>query len=94
MALTIDEGLRWYGSLKQRHTELVGLRNQNSNERSRYFGDREVAIDKPVYDVKILDRLINGVAKEMRKLDESIKKTNAQTAILAYEKDEAALGEL
>ena len=92
--MTIDEGLRWMSTLKTRHTELVGLRNSNSNERSRYFGDREVAIDKPVYDVKALDKVVNQVAKEIRKLDEAIKKTNAVTTVLEYTKDEAALGEI
>ena len=92
--MTIDESLRWMGTLKTRHTELVGLRNHNSKESSRYFGDREVAIDKPVYDVKLLDKVVNQVAKEMRKLDEAIKKTNAVTSVLGYEKDEAALGEI
>ena len=77
--MTLDEGLRWLGSLKTRHAELVGLRNTNSKENSRYFGDREVVIDKPVYDIKSLDKLVNGVAKEIRKLDEAIKKTNTLT---------------
>ena len=92
--MTIDEGLRWMSTLKLRHTELVSLRNTNSNERSRYFGDREVAVDKPVYDIKVLDRLINGVAKEMRKLDEAIKKTNTVTTVTDYTKDENTLGEI
>ena len=92
--MTIDEALRWISTLKTRHTELVSLRNHNSKDQSRYFGDREVVIDKPVYDIKGLDKLVNNVAKEIRKLDEAIKKTNAQTQVLDYTKDENALGEL
>jgi hypothetical protein len=92
--MTIDEGLRWYNSLKARHGELLILRNANSKENSRYFGDREVVIDKPVYDVKSLDKLVNGVAKEIRKLDEAIKKTNTLTQVVGFEKNEDALGEL
>jgi hypothetical protein len=92
--MTIDEGLRWMASLKARHSELVGMRNQNSREEARYFGDREVVVNKPIYDVKSLDKLINNVAKEIRKLDESIKKTNSITEIVGYAKDEAALGEI
>ena len=42
--MTIDEGLRWAKTLKARHSELVSLRNENSKETSRYFGDREVKI--------------------------------------------------
>lgn len=92
--MTLDEGLRWMGTLKLRHTELVGLRNVNSKESYRYIGDREAHIEKPVYDIKILDKTVNQVAKEIRKLDEAIKKTNAVTTIVDYTKDEAALGEV
>ena len=92
--MTIDMGLRWMKTLKARHSELVSLRNENSKESSRYFGDREVKVDKPTYDVKALDKLINGVAKEVRKLDEAIKGTNVKTEILDYTKNEDALGEL
>ena len=55
---------------------------------------REAHIEKPVYDIKILDKTVNQVAKEIRKLDEAIKKTNAVTTIVDYTKDEAALGEV
>ena len=92
--MTIDEGLRWMKTLKARHSELVSLRNENSKSSSRYFGDREVKVEQPVYDVKALDKVINVVAKEIRKLDEAIKSTNATTAIKDYTKDEAALGEV
>jgi len=92
--MTIDEALRWMQALKIRHGELVNLRNENSKDRSRFFGDREVSIEKPIYDVKALDKLVNRVAKEIRLLDEAIKKTNAVTTVLNYEKDESALGEL
>lgn len=94
MSLTVDQALRWIGTLKARHTELVSLRNTNSKDESRYFGDREVVVNKPVYDIKILDKLINNVAKEVRKLDEAIKQTNAATTVIGYEKSEEALGEL
>jgi hypothetical protein len=92
--MTIDESLRWFQTLKTRHTELIGLRNENSKDKSRFFGDREVAIEKPVYDIKALDKLVNNVAKEIRKLDEAIKKTNTLTQVVGYEKDESALGEI
>lgn len=92
--MTIDEALRWMVTLKTRHGELVGLRDRNSKDSSRYFGDREVVVEKPVYDIKALDKLINSVAKEIRRLDESIKKTNVVTQVLDYTKDETALGEV
>ena len=92
--MTIDEALRWMQTLKTRHGELVQLRNTNSKDQSRYFGDREVVVEKPVYDVRALDKLINNVAKEIRKLDEAIKRTNAATQVLEYTKDETALGEI
>jgi hypothetical protein len=92
--MTLDEALRWMGTLKTRHTELVNLRNSNSKDQSRYFGDREVVVEKPVYDIKALDKLVNNVAKEIRNLDEAIKKTNVATSVIGYEKNEAALGEI
>lgn len=92
--MTLDEGLRWMSTLKTRHSELVGLRDKNSKDQSRYFGDREVVVEKPVYDIKALDKLVNNVAKEIRKLDEAIKKTNTVTTIVGYDKDESALGEI
>jgi hypothetical protein len=92
--MTLDEALRWMTTLKARHAELVSLRNENSKDKSRYFGDREVAVEKPVYDVKALDKLVNNVAKEVRRLDEAIKKTNTLTQVVGYEKSEEALGEI
>jgi len=92
--MTIDEGLRWMKTLKARYSELVGLRSDNSSSESRYFGDREVKISTPVYDIKHLDQMINQVAKETRALDEAIKSTNAKTDIIGYNKNEESLGEL
>jgi hypothetical protein len=44
--------------LKDRHAELVSLRNQNSFETRTYLGqnaDKEI-IKSTTYDVKVLDR--------------------------------------
>lgn len=92
--MTISQGLGWMKVLKQRHQELVSLRNENSQKIDRLFGEQKVITKEPVYDVKKLDKMVNRVAMEIRKLDDSIKETNARTKIEAYEKDEAALGEL
>jgi ankyrin repeat protein len=46
------------------------------------------------YDVKVLDRLVTRVAREIRLLEQALKTTNARTTIEAYDQDDAALGEL
>lgn len=94
--LTISEALGWAKTLKERHNELVQLRNENSHSERRYLGaNADKQIDKtPVYDVKKLDALITQVAKEIRKVDMAIKKANATLSVPEYEQDDAVLGEV
>ncbi len=92
--MTISQGLSWMKTLKQRHQELVDLRNENSHKTDRLFGEQKVITHEPVHDVKKLDKMVNHVAMEIRKLDESIKEPNATTAIKDYEKNAVVLGEL
>jgi hypothetical protein len=47
-----------------------------------------------VYDVKVLDRLVTRVAREIRLLEQALKATNARTTVDAYDQDDAVLGEL
>jgi predicted RNase H-like HicB family nuclease len=64
--ITINEGLAWLKTLKKRHEELVALRNENAHRERRFFGssaDREI-VKEPVYEVKVLDRLVTQVARE------------------------------
>ena len=49
---------------------------------------------EPVYDVKVLDKLVTRVAREIRLLEQTLKATNAKTAIDTYAQDDAVLGEL
>ena len=49
---------------------------------------------EPVYDVKVLDKLVTRVAREIRLLEQALKATNAKTAIDTYDQDDAVLGEL
>ena len=95
-SITISEALTWKKTLQARHAELVGLRNQNSAKETRYYGanvDKE-RITEPTYDVKALDALVSGVAREMRLLDQAIKKANQVTTLDGYLQDDAVLGEL
>jgi hypothetical protein len=94
--LTLNEGLTWLKTLRERHVELVGLRNQNSREETRYIGaNADKTIEKkPTYDVKKLDRMITTVAREIRVLDSAIKKTNSTVIIAGYAQDDGVLGEL
>jgi len=94
--MTINEAMVWQKALKERHTELVSLRNQNSYETRSYLGanaEKEI-VKSPTYDVKVLDKMITRLSKEMRVLEQAIKATNATTAVLNYQEDDAVLGEL
>lgn len=96
MEITINEALTWLKTLRERHTELVALRNENSATHTRRFGvagDKETE-RKPVYDVKALDKMVTRVAREVQKLEQAVKITNATTKVTGYEKDDAVLGEL
>lgn len=94
--VTINEGLAWLKTLKKRHEELLALRNDNAHRERRFLGasaEREL-VKEPVYDVKILDRMVAGVAREIRLLDQALKATNAKTMVDGYNQDDAVLGEL
>lgn len=47
-----------------------------------------------MYDVRVLDRFVTRVAREIRLLEQALKATNAKTSIEAYDQDDAVLGEL
>jgi hypothetical protein len=94
--ITINEGLAWLKTLKKRHEELVALRNDNAHRERRFYGssaDKEL-VKEPVYDVKSLDKLVTGVAREIRLLDQALKATNAKTTIDGYSQDDGVLGEV
>jgi len=94
--ITISEALSWKKTLQIRHAELVNLRNQNSTSETRYYGanvDKERIIT-PVYDIKALDSLVGSLAREMRLLDQAIKKANQVTELESYLQDDSVLGEL
>lgn len=94
--ITINEGLAWMKTLKARHAELVDLRNDNARRERRFYGtagDKEL-VREPVYDIKTLDRLVTGVAREMRLLDQALKATNARTLVDGYDQRDDVLGEV
>ena len=94
--ITINEGLAWLKTLKKRHEELVALRNDNAHKERRFYGsaaDKEI-VKEPVYDVKVLDKLVTRVAREIRLLEQALKATNAKTPVEGYVQDDAVLGEL
>lgn len=66
--ITINEGLAWLKTLKKRHEELVALRNDNAHKERRFYGASagKEFVKEPVYDVKILDKLVTRVAREVR----------------------------
>lgn len=93
--ITLSQGLAWMKTLRVRHNELVVLRDRNSAERIRRWGEtKEDIVEKPVYDVKELDRIINKIGLELRKLDDAIKVTNAITTVVNYKRSDEVLGEL
>jgi hypothetical protein len=94
--MTINEAMIWSKTLKLRHAELVALRDHNSASERRYYGtagDKEITRE-PVYDVKVLDRMVTMIAREMRLLEQAIKATNAVTEVKGYTQNDAVLGEL
>lgn len=94
--ITLNEGLAWLKTLKKRHEELVALRDSNAHRERRFLGssaDREI-VREPVYDVKVLDRAVTRVAREIRLLEQAMKATNARTTIADYNQDDAVLGEM
>ena len=96
MQITISEGIGNLKMLRERHSELLALRNQNANKETRFLGanaDKQIERE-PMYDVKMLDRLVTKVATEVRKLDTAIKAMNASTTIAAYEWDDSVLGQI
>lgn len=91
--MTISQALGWAKTLQQRHTELVGLRNSNSASRSTRYGNEERVETKPEYDAKKLDKRITLIAREIRLVNDEIKRVNA-TVEVSLPKDEEVLGEL
>jgi len=93
--LTINEALIWLKTLRTRHTELIALRNENSTRETRYYGaNADKQVEKtPVYDIRKLDTLVNGVAKEIRQIEMAIKQANATTNI-GRPADESVLGNI
>lgn len=97
--MNLSEALGWMKTLKQRHLELVGLRDSNSHRtvdrwRAPYEKNETQQTTEPTYDVKKLDKRITLIAREIRVLDEAIKRTNATVEITNYTRDDAVLGEL
>lgn len=94
--ITVNEALVWMKTLRERHNELLTLRNENSHTTTRRYGlggDKDVTTN-PTYDVKVLDKMITRVAREIRMLDQQIKATNALTPVVNYTQDDSVLGEL
>jgi hypothetical protein len=94
--ITLNEGLAWLKTLKKRHEELIALRDGNAHRERRFHGataDKEI-VKEPVYDVKLLDKAVTRVAREIRLLEQALKATNAKTVVEDYDQNDAALGEL
>lgn len=94
--ITVSEALTWQKTLKERHSELTSLRNANSSREITYYGhdnDKERK-KEPLYDVKALDRQIVTIARELRLLDEAIKRSNATVVLSGFERNDDVLGEL
>jgi hypothetical protein len=92
--MTISESLGWLKTLQSRHAELVNLRNQNSAVQRHRYGNDNVQEIQPQYNAKALDKRITLIAREIRLLDEAIKRANAQTVVQGYERRDEVLGEL
>ena len=95
MTISISEGIQNLKLLRERHVELVALRNQNAVRETRFYGanaDKNKEIE-PVYDVKKLDQLVTKISAEIRKLDASIKRANANS-FCDYNWDDSVFGQV
>lgn len=94
--VTINEALNWQKALNNRLSELTRLRDANSHSTLQHYGaNADKTIEShPSYDVLSLDRVINGIHRELRLLDDAIKATNATVSVNGYQRDEDVLGEL
>jgi hypothetical protein len=93
-AVNVSEAIGLLKSLKERHAELKALRDENSNRVTRFMGiggDKSIQKD-PVYSVTKLDRTVNRLAQEIRKLDQAIKTSNATTMLGSYDWKEEIMG--
>jgi hypothetical protein len=93
-AVSVSEALGLLKSLKERHAELKSLRDSNSTNERRYMGlGGDKTVDKtPIYSVTKLDRTVNRLAQEIRKIDQAIKTSNATTMLASYDWNEDVLG--
>lgn len=91
--MNLSESLGWHKTLTARHSELIRLRDANSRVSITRFGEQTVET-KPAYDPKKLDKRVALLAREIRLLDEAIKKTNAATIVPGFERNDEVLGEL
>ncbi len=92
--VTVSEALGLLKALNERHSELVALRNENAHRERRFMGmGGDKVLEKvPVYNVKALDKTVNRLALEVRRLDASIKRHNAVTTLENYEWSDEILG--
>lgn len=89
--MNISQALGWMKTLKERHRELIELRNENSKRSTRFLDSGKEIKDEPTYAVQKLDAKVVLVAKEIRLLDQAIKDTNATTEVKGYSKNEDVL---
>lgn len=94
--ITINEGLAWLKTLKQRHEEMLALRNDNAHLRAALLwrlsrqGDRQrtrVRRESP-------RQAHHARGSRNRLLEQALKATNARTTVDACDQDNAVLGEL
>ena len=92
--VTVSEALGLMKTLQQRHGELKSLRDENAHRERRFMGmGGDKVIEKnPVYDVKKLDRTVNRLALEIRRLDTALKAHNAVATLANYDWNDEVLG--
>ena len=90
---TISEGINWLNTLKQRHAELIRLRDSNAARTSNNY-QGVITTTSPTYDARKLDQRITLLAREIRLCNDSLKRTNASTQMVGFELRDDVLGEL
>lgn len=91
--ISISEGLGWLKTLKERHAELVKLRDTSAAAVEMDFQGKSTR-RVPVYNALALDKVIATLSREIRLCDTAIKTTNGQTEVKDYQLDDDVLAEL
>jgi hypothetical protein len=66
--IKVSDALSWLTTLEERKNELTGLRRDSSMRAIIHRQDKEAVEEKPMYDIKNVDKMINAISMQIRKI--------------------------